>query len=183
MQKIFTDHSPIVSVIHFAGLKAVGESCSKPLEYYDNNVGGSFTLFQVMQEFNCKDIVFSSSATVYGDNRQATEDDPIGATNPYGQTKVHIEQILSDVAKADKEFSAICLRYFNPVGAHPSGLIGEDPEGIPNNLMPYVQRIAGGKLPFLTVFGSDYDTVDGTGVRDYIHVVDLAQGHLAALRK
>ena len=187
LTEIFTKFKHIHSVIHFAGLKAVGVSVSQPLQYYDNNVGGTIAMLQVMQEFGCNNIIFSSSATVYGSqNPHAKEDDPVNnadISNPYGQTKAMIEVILKDYAFSNKDFSAICLRYFNPIGAHKSGLIGEDPEGIPNNLMPYIQRIAGGKLPHLTVFGNDYNTRDGTGVRDYIHVTDLAKGHLASLDK
>lgn len=182
-EKVFAKHGKVWSVIHFAGLKAVGESVSLPLRYYENNVSGTVVLLKAMQAHGVKNIVFSSSATVYGDNPMAKEGDKVQPTNPYGQTKAMIEVLLKDLAHADKEFSAICLRYFNPVGAHPSGLIGEDPQGIPNNLMPYVQRIAGGHLPHLNVFGTDYSTPDGTGVRDYIHVMDLADGHVAALRK
>jgi UDP-glucose 4-epimerase len=184
LERVFSTHGPVKSVIHFAGLKAVGESVHKPIEYYEKNVGGTISLLKVMTKHNCNRIVFSSSATVYGDNPMATEtDDTKGATNPYGHNKAMIEQILADTAKARPEFSAICLRYFNPIGAHKSGLIGEDPKDIPNNLMPYIQRIAAGKLPHLNVFGSDYSTPDGTGVRDYIHVTDLAKGHTAALSK
>jgi UDP-glucose 4-epimerase len=171
------------AVIHFAGLKAVGESVEKPLEYYDNNVGGTVTLLQTMEELGIKKIVFSSSATVYGDPDflPLTEKHPLRATNPYGQTKLMIEEILRDLYCSDPEWSISILRYFNPVGAHESGLIGEDPRGIPNNLMPFISQVAVGKRELLQVFGGDYDTADGTGVRDYIHVVDLARGHLAAL--
>jgi UDP-glucose 4-epimerase len=182
MRAVLSQHS-IHAVIHFAGLKAVGESVSKPLMYYENNLGGTVALLEVMEEFGVKNIVFSSSATVYGDNTLATEGDAIFPTNPYGQTKAMIEVILKDYCHSKKDFSTICLRYFNPVGAHKSGLIGEDPAGIPNNLMPYIQRIAAGHLPHLNVFGTDYNTKDGTGVRDFIHVTDLATGHVAALRK
>lgn len=170
----------IEAVIHFAGLKAVGESCEKPLLYYDNNIGGTVALLQAMQECGVKRLIFSSSSTVYGTPQSLplTEDMPTGEpTNPYGRTKLHIEQILGDLCRADAGFAAVCLRYFNPIGAHESGLIGEDPNGIPNNLMPY----ASGKLEYVRVFGNDYPTPDGTGVRDYIHVVDLARGHVAAL--
>ncbi|MBR3629562.1 MAG: UDP-glucose 4-epimerase GalE [Oscillospiraceae bacterium] len=173
----------IDAVVHFAGLKAVGESCQKPLAYYENNLNGTFVLLKVMQEFGCKTIVFSSSATVYGMNNPVpyVEDMPTSATNPYGYTKVMIEQILHDICNADPEFRVVALRYFNPIGAHKSGLIGEDPNGIPNNLLPYIGQVAVGKLQQLSVFGDDYDTPDGTGVRDYIHVVDLAKGHVCAL--
>ena len=175
----------IESVIHFAGYKAVGESVTKPIEYYHNNITSSLVLCDVMRSHGVKKIVFSSSATVYGMNNVSplTEDMPTSATNPYGYTKVMIEQILQDVAFADSEWSIALLRYFNPIGAHASGLIGEDPTGIPNNLMPYITQVAVGKLPRLSVFGDDYDTPDGTGVRDYIHVVDLALGHIKALDK
>ena len=175
----------IDSVIHFAGYKAVGESVSKPIEYYHNNITSSLILCDVMRSHGVKKIVFSSSATVYGMNNVSplTEDLPTSATNPYGYTKVMIEQILQDVAVSDSEWSIALLRYFNPIGAHESGLIGEDPTGIPNNLMPYITQVAVGKLPRLSVFGDDYDTPDGTGVRDYIHVVDLALGHIKALDK
>lgn len=173
------------AVIHFAGLKAVGESVSIPLRYYHNNVTGTLVLCDVMQRHGVKNIVFSSSATVYGDPRSVpiTEDFPLGATNPYGRTKLMIEEILRDLHRADPTWNSALLRYFNPVGAHPSGQIGEDPNGIPNNLVPYIAQVAVGKLPRLRVFGGDYPTPDGTGVRDYIHVVDLALGHLAALDK
>ena len=182
LDNIFAKHGPFASVIHFAGLKAVGESCEKPLSYYDNNVIGTIALLKVMAKHGTENIVFSSSATLYGDSAVNAETNKIQPTNPYGQTKGMIEQILKDVAAANgASFSAICLRYFNPVGAHSSGLIGEDPQGIPNNLMPYIQRVAGGQLPHLNVLGTDYDTPDGTGVRDYIHIVDLASGHTAAL--
>ena len=171
------------AVVHFAGLKSVGESVAKPLEYFDNNVSGSTVLLECMAEAGVKTIVFSSSATVYGDPASVPirEDFPLSATNPYGRTKLMIEEILRDVAAADKEWRIALLRYFNPVGAHASGVIGEDPNGIPNNLVPYVAQVAAGKLKELSVYGSDYPTPDGTGVRDYIHVVDLARGHLAAL--
>ena len=182
MSKIFTENK-IDAVIHFAGLKAVGESVIKPIEYYSNNITGTLELIKVMKKFNCKNIVFSSSATVYGMNNPAPykEEYPTSATNPYGYTKVMIEQILTDISKADKEWSVALLRYFNPIGAHESGLIGEDPNGIPNNLLPYIAQVAVGKLEKLSVYGNDYDTPDGTGVRDYIHVVDLANGHISAL--
>lgn len=172
------------AVIHFAGLKAVGESVAKPLEYYDNNVAGSLTLLDAMRDTGVKTMVFSSSATVYGDPYAVPirEDFPLSATNPYGRSKLMIEEMLRDVAKADPAWRIALLRYFNPVGAHASGTIGEDPNGIPNNLMPFVAQVAAGRLPQLSVFGNDYPTPDGTGVRDYIHVVDLALGHLAALR-
>ncbi|MDE7137981.1 MAG: UDP-glucose 4-epimerase GalE [Ruminococcus sp.] len=173
----------IDAVVHFAGLKAVGESVRKPLEYYTNNIHGTLVLLRVMRENGCKKIVFSSSATVYGMNNKApyTEDMPTSATNPYGYTKVMIEQILRDVCVSDSEFSAVALRYFNPIGAHSSGLIGEDPNGIPNNLVPYIAQVASGRLEQLSVYGDDYDTPDGTGVRDYIHVMDLASGHVCAI--
>ena len=173
----------IDSCIHFAGLKAVGESVQKPWEYYENNIGGTLNLIKAMREANCKNIVFSSSATVYGVNNKVpyTEDMPTSATNPYGYTKVMIEQILNDMTVSDKDWSVVALRYFNPIGAHESGLIGEDPNGIPNNLVPYIAQVAQGKLEHLRVFGDDYETPDGTGVRDYIHVTDLARGHIAAL--
>ena len=173
----------IDAVIHFAGLKAVGESNEIPLEYYQNNVSGSVTLFRVMAKNNVKNLVFSSSATVYGENNPAplVETMPTSATNPYGQTKLMVEHVLNDLAKSDAQWSIACLRYFNPIGAHESGLIGENPNGIPNNLLPYVAQVAVGRLPQLQIFGDDYDTPDGTGVRDYIHVVDLAVGHVKAL--
>ena len=171
------------AVIHFAGLKAVGESCQIPLRYYHNNLTGTLNLLEAMAANGCKRIVFSSSATVYGMNNAVpfTEDMPTSATNPYGWTKQMIEQILMDTAAADPEWSIVALRYFNPIGAHPSGFIGENPNGIPNNLVPYIAKVAIGQLEKLNVFGDDYDTPDGTGVRDYIHVVDLAKGHLCAL--
>lgn len=182
MRQIFIDNK-IDAVVHFAGLKAVGESVEKPLEYYENNIGGTIKLLQVMAEFKCNTMVFSSSATVYGCNNPVPylEDMPTSATNPYGYTKVMIEQILRDVCTANPEFHAVALRYFNPIGAHESGLIGENPNGIPNNLVPYIAQVAVGKLKQLSVYGNDYDTPDGTGVRDYIHVMDLAIGHAAAL--
>jgi len=173
----------ISSVIHFAGLKAVGESVSEPLSYYDNNINGTLVLCEVMKKHNCNKIVFSSSATVYGDPHTTpiTEDFPLSATNPYGKTKLFVEEILRDLSVSDEAWSIALLRYFNPVGAHASGTIGEDPNGIPNNLMPFIAQTAVGKRERLSVFGGDYDTPDGTGVRDYIHVVDLAEGHLKAL--
>ena len=171
------------AVIHFAGLKAVGESVEKPLEYFDNNVGGTISLLKAMQENQVKTLVFSSSATVYGEPQYLPIDEshPTSATNPYGRTKLHIEEMLQDVVTSDSAFGVVCLRYFNPVGAHESGLIGESPNGIPNNLMPFVSQVAAGKRAKVNVFGDDYPTVDGTGVRDYIHVLDLASGHLAAI--
>ena len=185
LEAIFAKEN-IDSVIHFAGLKAVGESVSLPWEYYNNNITGTLTLIDVMRRSGCRNIIFSSSATVYGDPAEIpiTEECPKGAcTNPYGWTKSMLEQILSDVQKADPLWNVILLRYFNPIGAHPSGTMGENPNGIPNNLMPYITQVAVGKLKELGVFGNDYDTPDGTGVRDYIHVVDLAAGHVAAIRK
>ncbi|MEG2084377.1 MAG: UDP-glucose 4-epimerase GalE, partial [Clostridia bacterium] len=173
------------AVIHFAGLKAVGESCAKPLEYYQNNLISTLNLIQVMREFNVKNLVFSSSATVYGAPKSVPikEDFPLSVTNPYGRTKLMIEDMLRDIYKADSSFNIALLRYFNPIGAHKSGQIGEDPNGTPNNLMPYITQVAIGKLKQLRVFGDDYPTTDGTGVRDYIHVCDLAHGHLLALNK
>ncbi|PNX86527.1 UDP-glucose 4-epimerase gepi48-like protein, partial [Trifolium pratense] len=173
------------AVIHFAGLKAVGESVQKPLLYYDNNLIGTIILFEVMAAHGCKKLVFSSSATVYGWPKEVpcTEEFPLSAASPYGRTKLYIEEFCRDIYRSDPEWKITLLRYFNPVGAHPSGQIGEDPRGIPNNLMPFVQQVAVGRRPALTVFGTDYSTSDGTGVRDYIHVVDLADGHIAALRK
>jgi UDP-glucose-4-epimerase len=184
LAKIF-DENPIEAVIHFAGLKAVGESVALPLKYYENNLVSTIALLKTMVKYNVKKLVFSSSATVYGDPHTVpvTEDFPLTATNPYGMTKLMIENILKDLHKADQEWDIALLRYFNPVGAHESGMIGEDPNGIPNNLMPYIAQVAVGKLEKLRIFGNDYPTKDGTGVRDYIHVVDLADGHLAALRK
>jgi len=175
----------IDAVIHFAGLKAVGESCKIPLQYYKNNVAGTVNLLEVMDKFNVKNLVFSSSATVYGDPKTVpiTEDFPLSATNPYGRTKLMIEEILRDLYAADKEWNIAILRYFNPIGAHESGEIGEDPNGIPNNLVPYIAKVALGVLDNIYVFGNDYDTPDGTGIRDYIHVVDLALGHLKAIEK
>jgi UDP-glucose 4-epimerase len=171
--------------VHFAGLKAVGESAQIPLRYYDNNITGTLRLLEVLAEHDCFNLVFSSSATVYGTSQDMplTEDSPTGATNPYGRTKLFIEHILADLCASDPRWTTICLRYFNPVGAHESGRIGEDPNGIPNNLMPFISQVAVGRRDRLGVFGDDYPTPDGTGVRDYIHVVDLAEGHLAALGK
>jgi UDP-glucose 4-epimerase len=184
LRTIFKNHT-IDTVIHFAGLKAVGESTEIPLKYYNNNITGTLTLLQLMEEYNVKNIVFSSSATVYGDpaTLPITEDFPTTTTNPYGSTKLFIEEILKDLYKSDNSWNIALLRYFNPVGAHPSGKIGEDPNDIPNNLMPYISQVAVGKLKELSVFGNDYSTPDGTGVRDYIHVTDLAKGHIAALSK
>ena len=185
LEEIFSTYK-IYSVIHFAGLKAVGESCRLPLEYYDNNIGGTITLLKVMQKHNVKKIIFSSSATVYGTPTKLPlcENSPTGGTtNPYGTTKLYIERILNDLYASDNSWSIVLLRYFNPIGAHESGLIGEDPNGIPNNLLPYISRVAVGKLEKIHVYGNDYNTKDGTGVRDYVHVVDLASGHLAALKK
>ena len=185
MDKILTEND-IYAVIHFAGLKAVGESVQKPLEYYTNNISGTLAMCDVMRKHGVKNIIFSSSATVYGEPEKMpiTEDTPTGGTtNPYGTTKLFIEQILKDIYRSDNTWDICILRYFNPVGAHESGLIGEEPQGIPNNLMPYVARVAAGTLKELSVFGNDYDTPDGTGVRDYIHVVDLAKGHVKALEK
>mgnify|MGYP000847702842 FL=1 len=184
LDTIFKQES-IDAVMHFAGLKAVGESVSIPLHYYHNNITGTLLLCKAMQKYGVKNMVFSSSATVYGDPSRVpiTEDFPLSATNPYGQTKLMIEQILRDLYKSDNSFNIAILRYFNPVGAHKSGLIGEDPKGIPNNLVPYITQVAAGKLDELKVFGNDYPTPDGTGVRDYIHVVDLVLGHLKALDK
>ena len=185
LDRIFEEY-PIDAVIHFAGLKAVGESVAKPIEYYDNNLVGTLVLLEAMRDHGVKKLIFSSSATVYGTPEQLplTETCKVGGTtNPYGTSKYFQERMLEDVCVSDKEWSVILLRYFNPVGAHPSGRIGEDPKGIPNNLMPYVAQVASGKLERIGVFGNDYPTPDGTGVRDYIHVVDLARGHLAALKK
>ncbi|TFH92453.1 UDP-glucose 4-epimerase GalE [Vibrio ouci] len=175
----------IDAVIHFAGLKAVGESVEKPLEYYDNNVNGTLVLVDAMREVGVKSLVFSSSATVYGDPASVpiTEDFPTSATNPYGRSKLMVEECLTDFQKANPDWSITLLRYFNPVGSHPSGELGEDPQGIPNNLMPFVSQVAVGRREFLSVFGNDYPTPDGTGVRDYIHVMDLSDGHIAALKK
>jgi UDP-glucose 4-epimerase len=185
IKKIFDENKDIDSVIHFAGLKAVGESVQKPIMYYENNIGGTLILVDEMSKHGVKKIVFSSSATVYGDPASVPirEDFPRSTTNPYGSTKLMIENILTDVYTSDNEWSVILLRYFNPIGAHESGLIGEAPNGIPNNLMPYINQVALGKLDHLNVFGSDYPTHDGTGVRDYIHVVDLAKGHIKAIEK
>jgi len=184
LEEVFAKNQ-IEAVIHFAGLKAVGESVSIPLHYYHNNITGTLVLCEVMQKYGVKNLVFSSSATVYGmpDRVPISEDFPLSATNPYGRTKLMIEEILRDVHVSDENWSIALLRYFNPIGAHESGRIGEDPNGIPNNLMPYITQVAVGKLEELQVFGNDYETNDGTGVRDYIHVVDLAQGHLKALEK
>lgn len=185
LDKIFTEND-IFAVIHFAGLKAVGESIEKPQLYYDNNIGSSEVLLRVMEKHNVKKLVFSSSATVYGNPKRVPiyESDPIGeTTNPYAETKVRIEYMLKDLFKKDNSWDLAILRYFNPIGAHKSGLIGEDPQGIPNNLMPYVTQVAVGKLEQLSVFGDDYDTRDGTCIRDYIHVVDLARGHVLTLKK
>lgn len=185
LDKVFEENKDITSVIHFAGLKAVGESVAKPIEYYHNNITGTLMLVDVMRKYNVKKIVFSSSATVYGDPATVPikENFPKSATNPYGQTKLMIEQILEDIYVSDNEWSVVLLRYFNPIGAHESGLIGEKPNGIPNNLMPYINQVAVGKLDHLNVFGNDYNTPDGTGVRDYIHVVDLSKGHLKAIER
>lgn len=184
LEVVFKENN-IDSVIHFAALKAVGESVAKPLEYYTNNLVNTLTLLNLMRKYDVKKFVFSSSATVYGDPHTCpiTEDFPLSTTNPYGATKLMIEDMLRDIAKADPSFNIAILRYFNPVGAHESGLIGEEPNGIPNNLMPYITKVAVGKLKELSVFGNDYNTHDGTGVRDYIHVVDLAKGHIKALDK
>ncbi len=183
LDRIFAEHA-IEAVIHFAGLKAVGESCQQPLHYYQNNVAGSLVLFEAMAAARVKTLVFSSSATVYGDPASVPirEEFPTSATNPYGRSKLMIEEMLADLYAADPEWRIARLRYFNPIGAHESGLIGEDPNGIPNNLLPYIAQVAIGKLQQLSVFGGDYPTIDGTGVRDYIHVVDLAEGHLKALQ-
>ncbi len=184
MDKIFSIEK-VDAVIHFAGYKAVGESVSKPLMYYRNNLDSTITLLEVMSKYNCKKIVFSSSATVYGkpEKLPITEDFPLHTTNPYGTTKLMIERILKDLYQSDNDWSIAILRYFNPIGAHESGLIGENPNGIPNNLMPYIVKVANKELKELSIYGNDYDTVDGTGVRDYIHVVDLAKGHIKALEK
>ena len=184
LKKVFTDHK-IDAVINFAGYKAVGESCAKPIEYYDNNIYGMLVLIEVMRDFGVKNLVFSSSATVYGNPHKVpiTEDFPLSTSNPYGSTKLFIEYILKDLYKSDNEYNIAILRYFNPIGAHPSGLIGEDPNGIPNNLAPYITKVCVGKLPHVNVFGDDYPTADGTGVRDYIHVEDLAEGHVLAVNK
>ena len=184
LDKVFCEND-IDSCIHFAGLKAVGESCAKPLYYYHNNITGTLNLCNVMQKHGAKRIVFSSSATVYGKPASVpiTEDFPLSTTNPYGETKLMIERILKDLHAADNEWSVSVLRYFNPIGAHKSGLIGEDPQGIPNNLLPYITQVASGKRECLSVYGNDYNTPDGTGVRDYIHVVDLAKAHLKAIER
>ena len=184
LETVFKENS-IESVIHFAALKAVGESVNKPLEYYHNNITGTVILLKLMQKYNCKKIVFSSSATVYGKpaSLPIKEHFPLSTTNPYGSTKLMMEQVLQDVCVSDTDFSVAILRYFNPIGAHKSGLIGEVPNGIPNNIMPYILKVANGEFETLTVFGNDYNTPDGTGIRDYIHVVDLAKGHLKALDK
>jgi UDP-glucose 4-epimerase len=185
LREVFAAHPDIEAVIHFAGLKAVGESNEIPLRYYENNIFGTIELLKAMAEHDCFNLVFSSSATVYGDPHTVpiTEEFPLSATNPYGRTKLFIEEILRDLCAAEDRWRCVLLRYFNPIGAHESGRIGEDPQGIPNNLMPFVMQVAVGKREKLGVFGDDYDTPDGTGVRDYIHVVDLALGHLAALDK
>jgi UDP-glucose 4-epimerase len=185
LDKVFSDHPEIDSVIHFAGLKAVGESCSLPLLYYHNNLTGTFNLLNCMIKYGVNRIVFSSSATVYGLPKSVPirEDFPLSTTNPYGETKLMIERILKDTAAANPTLSVCVLRYFNPIGAHESGLIGEDPKGIPNNLLPYIAKVAAGKLECLSIFGDDYNTPDGTGVRDYIHVVDLAKAHLKAIER
>ena len=182
LEKVFMEND-IDSCIHFAGLKAVGESCAQPLRYYHNNLTGTFNLCALLSKYNAKRIVFSSSATVYGNPASVPirEDFPLSTTNPYGETKLMIERILKDLYAADNEWSVSILRYFNPIGAHSSGLIGEDPQGIPNNLLPYITQVASGKREYLSVFGNDYNTHDGTGVRDYIHVVDLARAHLKAI--
>jgi len=182
LEQILADHE-INAVIHFAGLKAVGESVEKPIDYYENNVTGTISLLKAMRTANIKNLVFSSSATVYGNPQYLPldEEHPTSATNPYGRSKLQIEEVLADLSKSDPGWSIVCLRYFNPVGAHDSGLIGEDPNDIPNNLMPYIAQVASGKLPHLNIFGDDYNTKDGTGVRDYIHVMDLAEGHKSAL--
>ncbi len=186
LEKVFEENPQIDSVLNFAGFKAVGESVKKPIEYYTNNISGALVLLDTMRKYQVKKFVFSSSATVYGEPERIplTEDCKTGGTtNPYGTTKLYIEQILKDIYMSDSTWDIAILRYFNPVGAHESGLIGEEPQGVPNNLMPYVVRVAAGILPELSVFGNDYDTPDGTGIRDYIHVVDLAKGHLKALEK
>ncbi|MDD4781310.1 MAG: UDP-glucose 4-epimerase GalE [Tissierellia bacterium] len=184
LEEIFQQNH-IDCVIHFAGLKAVGESVAEPLKYFNNNITGTINLLITMQKYNCKKIIFSSSATVYGtaETMPLDENSPLGVTNPYGRTKLVIEEMLNDLYESDNEFGIVLLRYFNPIGAHKSGLIGENPNGIPNNLMPYICKVAKGELPQLNVFGNDYDTVDGTGVRDYIHVEDLAEGHVLSYNK
>ena len=182
-EKVFIENN-IEAVIHFAGYKAVGESVEKPLKYYDNNIGITINLLKLMEKYNVKKIIFSSSATVYKESKilPLTEDMPLGVTNPYGRTKLIIEEILQDIAYVDKHFKAVILRYFNPIGAHPCGLFGEENNGIPNNLMPYIVKVAKGELEYLRVFGNDYNTKDGTGVRDYIHVCDLAKAHVKAIK-
>ncbi|VTT00460.1 UDP-glucose 4-epimerase GalE [Streptococcus dysgalactiae] len=184
LDAIFSQHD-ISAVIHFAGLKAVGESTQIPLKYFTTNISGTLTLLRVMAKYQCKNIIFSSSATVYGDPHKVpiTEDFPLSVTNPYGRTKLMVEEILKDLYQSDKSWNIVILRYFNPIGAHQSGELGEDPTGIPNNLVPYVTQVAVGRLERIGVFGDDYNTPDGTGIRDYIHVVDLAKGHVAALKK
>lgn len=184
VDKVFEENT-IDCVIHFAGLKAVGESVRKPLKYFNNNVAGAINLLMAMEKYNCRKIIFSSSATVYGiaETMPLDENSPLGVTNPYGRTKLIIEDMLRDLYTSDNRVSIVLLRYFNPLGAHKSGLIGENPKGIPNNLMPYICKVAKGELPYLNVFGNDYDTLDGTGVRDYIHVEDLAAGHVKAYGK
>lgn len=184
LRKIFSEND-IYGVIHFAGLKAVGESVEKPIEYYDNNINGSIKLIEVMREFNVKNLIFSSSATVYGKPKSVPikEDFSLSVTNPYGRTKLFLEEIFTDLYISDNEWNVILLRYFNPIGAHKSGRIGENPNGIPNNLVPYITQVAVGKLDYVRVFGDDYETKDGTGVRDYIHVLDLALGHIKAIKK
>ncbi len=185
LERVFVENPDIESAIHFAGLKAVGESVAQPIRYYQNNLVSTFNLVTLLSKYNAKKIVFSSSATVYGVPKTVPicEDFPLSTTNPYGETKLMIERILKDLWVSDKDWSVSVLRYFNPIGAHKSGLIGENPRGIPNNLLPYVAKVAAGQLPYLSVFGGDYDTKDGTGVRDYIHVVDLAKAHLKALER
>ena len=185
LEKIFEENLDIVAVIHFAGYKAVGESVQKPLMYYRNNLDSAFSVIETMEKFGVKNFIFSSSATVYSPENEMplTEEAKLGASNPYGRTKLFIEQILQDYQFANPDFNVTLLRYFNPIGAHESGLLGEDPNGIPNNLMPYICRVAVGELDHLSIFGNDYDTPDGTGVRDYIHVVDLARGHVLAVNK
>lgn len=185
LEEVFKKEN-VDAIIHFAGYKAVGESVKKPLEYYDNNLSSTFALLEMMKKYHCRNLVFSSSATIYGvpDHVPLSENDPRKeATSPYGETKVMIERILEDFCHVNPEFNVAILRYFNPIGAHKSGLLGEDPNGIPNNLLPYINKVAVGELPYLNVFGNDYPTVDGTGVRDYIHVLDLANGHALALNK
>ena len=185
LEEIFKNEKNIFAVIHFAGLKAVGESCEIPLAYYDNNISGTICLCEIMEKYNCKNIIFSSSATVYGDPKEVpiTENFDLSVTNPYGRTKLMLEEILRDVHNADNNWNVVLLRYFNPIGAHICGDMGEDPNGIPNNLLPYITQVAVGKLKQVSVFGNAYDTEDGTGVRDYIHVVDLAKGHVKAIKK